>query len=123
MEVRGISRLLRAIRCVWLLVLLLPFLALPSAAGEAVAIDFGAPQPVIDLGPSLIRERINDVSDPNGSWFTISVQNRGATLAARVLTAFSSPGAAVGFEPVPGRPTITQAVPLDSTVVVERAPA
>src|SRR5207302_229987 len=25
--------------------------------------------------------------------------------------------------PVPGRPTITQAVPLDSTVVVERAPA
>src|SRR5436309_2568934 len=74
-----------------LCLLLAPFLT--TSAGAQDAIDFAAPPPVIDLGPSLIRERISEPNDINGSWFTISVQNRQATFVTRVLTAFSSPGA------------------------------
>lgn len=94
-----------------------------AAGAETGGIDFGAPQPVIDLGPSLTPERINDATDLNGSWFTITAQNPQTTLVARVLTAFTSPGAALGFEPPPARPRITQVIPSDQTIAVERAPA
>src|SRR5579863_1916374 len=65
------------------------------------AIDFAARPPVIDLGPSLTPERITEAGDPHGSWFTITVQNSQAMAVARVLTAFSAPGAALAFEPLP----------------------
>ena len=84
------------------------------------AIDFAAPQPVIDLGPSLIPERVAEPNDPHGSWFSITVRNSQSVAAARVLTVFSPPGAGFNSEPLPARPTIIQAVPSDSTIVVER---
>ncbi len=94
-----------------------------SVAEQIAAIDFAAPQPVIDLGPSLIPERVAEPADPRGSWFTVEVQNRQAIPVARVLTSFSPPGSGLNSEPLPARPTIEQVVPSDQSVVVERAPA
>ncbi len=94
-----------------------------SAAEQAAAIDFAAPPPVIDLGPSLTPERVAEPGDPRGSWFTLAVQNRQSTLVARVLTSFSPPGSGLNSEPLPARPTIVQVVPSDPSIIVERAPA
>jgi hypothetical protein len=111
----------------WLALLLLgaivPELTSASAAEQAVAIDFGAPQPVIDLGPSLAPERVAEPGDPHGSWFTLAVQNHQSATVARVLTSFSPPGSGLNSEPLPARPSIEQVVPSDPSIVVERAPA
>jgi diguanylate cyclase (GGDEF)-like protein/PAS domain S-box-containing protein len=92
-------------------------------APVAKAIDFAAPQPVIDLGPSATARGLNDPSDPNGAWFTIAVQNRGATPAARVLTAADSPGAGLAVTPPAGRPTLAEAAVSDPAILIERAVA
>src|SRR5256885_4347018 len=123
MEVMARARMSMIAQALLSALLLLSIAPQCFAAEKATGIDFGASPPVIDLGPSLMRERINESSDLNGSWFTISVQNRQVNTIARVLTAFASPGAALNFDPVLARPTITQVVPSDTAVVVERAPA
>src|SRR5579872_3730580 len=94
-----------------------------SAAVQGAAIDFAAPQPVIDLGPSLMPERVAEPGDPRGSWFTLAVQNRQSTPVTRLLTSFSPPGSGLNSEPLPARPTILQVVPSDPSIIVERAPA
>jgi PAS domain S-box-containing protein len=94
--------------------------AAPQEIG-APAVDFAAPQPVIDLGPSLTPERVAEPGDPHGSWFTIPIRNSQSAATARVLTAFSPPGTGFNSEPLPARPTIVQAVPSDASIVVERA--
>jgi PAS domain S-box-containing protein len=87
------------------------------------AVDFATPQPVIDLGPSLTPERVAEPGDPRGSWFTLTIRNSQSVAMARVLTAFSPPGTGFNSEPLPARPTIVQAVPSDSAIVVERTQA
>lgn len=88
----------------------------------AVAIDFAAPQPVIDLGPTMMQERLFEPGDPWGSWFSISIQNSQAAPVTRVLTAFSPAGLALGFEQLPARPAIVQTASYDRATVVESAP-
>src|ERR1700758_1924049 len=101
MEMMASARFLRALTCMLLSLWVLLSMVPPCLAAEAgTGIDFGAAPPVIDLGPSLIRERVNEPNDLNGSWFTISVQNRQVNSVARVLTAFALPGAALNFDPV-----------------------
>src|SRR5215469_6549232 len=89
----------------------------------AGAIDFAAPQPVIDLGPTLSRERLSEPGDPRGSWFSISVQNSQPVPVVRVLTAFSPAGLALAFEEFRARPAIAEVIPSDPATVVEIAPA
>jgi diguanylate cyclase (GGDEF)-like protein len=89
----------------------------------STAIDFATPQPVIDLGPSAAPRGLNDPSDPNGAWFTIAVQNRGATTIARVLTAADPPGAGLSVTPPAGRPTLVEGAVSDPAVLIERAVA
>jgi len=92
-------------------------------AGPAGAIEISAPQPVIDLGPALSRERLTEPGDPRGSWFSISVQNSQPVPVTRILTAFSPAGLALGFEQFPARPAIAQVIPSDPAAIVESAPA
>jgi PAS domain-containing protein len=122
MELRATARSFWRKPAIALAVLFLQFGAASGASlpARSGAIDFAAPQPVVDLGPSLTRERITDAADPHGSWFTITVQNRQRVPVARVLTSFGAPGAALAFEPLPARPAIAQTVPSDPAIVVER---
>lgn len=92
-------------------------------AAPSRAIEFGAPQPVIDLGPTLARERLSEPGDRRGSWFSIDVQNTQPAPVTRVLTAFSPAGIALEFEQFPARPAITQVIPSDPMTIVESAPA
>ena len=94
-----------------------------QAPAPSAALDFAAPQAVIDLGPSIAPRTVEDPADPNGSWFTIAVQNRGQTPAARVLTAADPPGAALAIAPMSGRPALVEAGVTDSAIVIERAVA
>lgn len=91
-----------------------------EAAAPVAAIDFAAAPPVIDVGPSLIPERIAEAADPHGSWFTVSVRNSQSMPVARVLTAFSPAGTGLNSTPLPARPTIVQVIPSDPSIVVER---
>ncbi|HEX5281642.1 MAG TPA: PAS domain-containing protein [Micropepsaceae bacterium] len=94
-----------------------------QSAAPVGAIDFAAPQPVIDLGPTLSRERLSEPGDPRGSWFSIGIQNNQPVPVSRVLTAFSPAGLALGFEQFPARPAIAQVIPSDPAAIVESAPA
>ena len=93
--------------------------AAAPAPARTGAINFAAPQPVIDLGPSLTRERIAEAGDAHGSWFTITIQNAQSGPVARVLTTVSAPGAVLGLEPLSSRPVIAEAVPSDPGILVE----
>lgn len=97
--------------------------AYAQQTAPAGAIEFAAPQPVIDLGPTLSRERLTEPGDPRGSWYSISVQNSQPVPVSRVLTAFSPAGLALGFEQFPARPAIAQVIPSDAATIVEIAPA
>lgn len=97
--------------------------AYAQQAAPAGAIEFAAPQPVIDLGPTLSRERLSEPGDPRGAWFSISVQNSQPAPVSRVLTAFSPAGLALDFEQFPARPAIVQVIPSDPATIVEIAPA
>jgi diguanylate cyclase (GGDEF)-like protein len=92
-----------------------------EAPRENTALDFAVTPPVIDLGPSALPRGLKDPSDPNGAWFTLAIQNRGATPVARVLTAVDSPGTALAFAPRQGRPMLVEAAVSDASVVIERA--
>src|ERR1700674_3824484 len=94
-----------------------------ASVPRSTAIDFATPQSVIDLGPSAAPRALKDPSDPNGAWFTIAVQNRGATPAARVLNAADPPGAGLAITPPAGRPMLLEAAASDPAVVIERAVA
>ena len=94
-----------------------------APAPRITAIDFAAPQPVIDLGPSAAPRGLEDPSDPNGAWFTIAVQNRGAAPTARVLTAADPPGAGLAIGPPAGRPMLLEAAGSDPAAIIERAVA
>src|SRR5438034_221697 len=94
-----------------------------APAPRSTAIDFATPQPVIDLRPSAAPRGLEDPSDPNGAWFTIAVQNRGAAPSARVLTAADPPGAGLAIMPPAGRPMLLEAAGSDPAVVIERAVA
>jgi diguanylate cyclase (GGDEF)-like protein len=106
----------------------LAFLIAAAAAGAEAprpntALDLGVPQPVIDLGPSTVPRTIKDPLDPNGSWFTIAVQNRGTQPVARVLTVADPSGSALSVAPLGGRPTLIEAAVPDPAIVIERAVA
>ncbi|MEA2825524.1 MAG: hypothetical protein QOF03_2006 [Alphaproteobacteria bacterium] len=95
----------------------------PGPTAVSTAIDFATPQPVINLGPSAAPRGLNDPSDPNGAWFTIAVQNRGAAPMARVLTAAEPPEAGLSVTPPPGRPMLVEAAVSDPALSIERAVA
>lgn len=106
-----------------LAVLLIYGSAYAQQTPPAGTIEFAAPQPVIDLGPTLAHERLSEPGDPRGSWFSIIVQNSQPVPVSRVLTAFSPAGLALGFEQFPARPAIAQVIPSDPATIVEIAPA
>jgi len=94
-----------------------------EAPRQNTALDFAASQPVIDLGPSVLLQALRETSDPNGSWFTIAVQNRSTQPVARVLTSVDPPGAALASAPMRGRPALIECAASDTAIVIERDPA
>ena len=102
-------------------ILLAVTLARAEEAPSNTALDFAVPPPVIDLGPSVLPREVKDQADPEGSWFTIAVQNRGMRPIARVLTAAEPADFSLAVEPKRGRPLLLEAAVADEAIVIERA--
>jgi diguanylate cyclase (GGDEF)-like protein len=106
-----------------LALLLLAPMAWGEEASAPAALDFAVSPPVIDLGPSVQPRIASDAADPNGSWFTLAVQNASDLPVARVLTAAEPATAALALAALPGRPALIEAAVPDSSVLIERAVA
>lgn len=104
------------------LLLFAPYARADEAPRAGRALDFAVVPPVIDLGPSVQPRQRKDAADPNGEWFTLTVQNRSRQPVARVLTAAEPPVALVLAPPV-GRPTLIEAAAPDRAILIERAVA
>ncbi len=106
-----------------IVLLLLAPLAKAQDAAPNTALDLAVAPAVIDLGASVQPREQKDPADPQGNWFTLTVQNRAATPVTRVLAAADSSRAALAVMPMTGRPMLIEAAASDPAVVIERAVA
>jgi hypothetical protein len=92
-------------------------------APPGAALDLAVAPAVIDLAASVEPRELKDPADPNGLWFTLSVQNRANMAVTRVLAATDPPGAALAVLPMAGRPMLIEAAASDPDIIIERAVA
>ena len=108
------------------LLLLFLFFAPVAHAQEPApnaALNLAVAPAVIDLGASVQPRQQKDPTDPNGEWFTLSVQNRATTPVTRVLATADAAQTALAIAPMTGRPMLIEAAASDPAVIIERAVA